>query len=257
LRRDRDCSLKTMKKSIALITGGTRGLGLEISRELARAGYSVIAVYGNDDESAAALLAEGVENGWELQTRKVDLGSLDQVADLFRSLPSEDRLEILVNNASPGFTPTQFHKWTMEDFGNLLNVNVTASFRMCQLAIPRMKTTGRGRIINILSANTLGNPAVGSSGYVVAKYALLGLTRSLAVEYAKNNITANAISPGAMECGIFEAWPEILREMVLQQTPYKRAIDPSKVAKLVGILVSTSGDAINGCNLPVTEGAAV
>ena len=141
-----------------------------------------------------------------------------------------------------------FHKWDSKLVEQLMLVNVNGTFRLTQKCIPLMKKAGRGRIVNILSSNVTSAPSNGSSAYTMTKYALLGLTRSIAVEYARHNIHANAVSPGAMNCGIFESWPELFKESIRKAAPGGKILDAAEVAKNVAFLVSPEADSMNGTN---------
>jgi len=175
---------------VALVTGGTRGIGAAISKALKAAGCRVAANYGGNDEAAAKFKAET-----GIAVFKWDIGSFDACAAGAKKVEGElGPVEVLVNNA--GITRDgMFHKMTAEQWNAVINTNLNSLFNMCRPVIEGMRERGFGRIVNISSINGQKGQ-MGQTNYSAAKAGELGFTKALAQENAKKGVTVNAICPG-------------------------------------------------------------
>jgi len=234
---------------VAVVTGGTRGIGAAVSRALAAAGYSVAATYHGNEEAAAKFKSEtGV------RVYKWDIASFDACsAGLAQVAKDLGPVEILVNNA--GITKDgMFHKMTPEQWYAVINTNLNSLFNMCRPAIEGMRERGFGRIVNISSINGQKGQ-MGQANYSAAKAGDLGFTKALAQENAAKGITVNAICPGYIATEMVMAVPkDVLEKAILPQIPVRRLGQPEEVARCVVFLVSDDAGYITGSTLTVNGG---
>jgi acetoacetyl-CoA reductase len=234
---------------VAVVTGGTRGIGAAISKALVAAGYKVAATYHGNDEAAAKFKAEtGVSvYKWDVSNYDACVAGLGQVAkDL-------GPVEILVNNA--GITKDgMFHKMTPDQWYAVINTNLNSLFNMCRPVIEGMRERGFGRIINISSIiGQKGN--MGQCNYSAAKAGDLGFTKSLAAENANKGITVNAVCPGYIATEMVMAVPkDVLDKTVLPHIPVRRLGQPEEIARCVAFLASDDAAFITGSTLSANGG---
>jgi acetoacetyl-CoA reductase len=234
---------------VAVVTGGTRGIGAAISKALKQAGYTVAANYGGNDEAAQKFKADtGIAvYKWDVSSHDACAAGLKQVeADL-------SPVEVLVNNA--GITrDTMFHRMTPEQWTAVINTNLNSLFNMCRPVIEGMRSRKFGRIINISSINGQKGQ-VGQSNYSAAKAGELGFTKALAQENAKSGITVNAICPGYINTEMVQAVPkEVLEKSIIPYIPVGRLGEPEEIARCVVFLASDEASFITGSTLTVNGG---
>jgi acetoacetyl-CoA reductase len=234
---------------IAVVTGGTRGIGAAISKALKGAGYRVVANYAGNDEAANAFKAEtGIE------VRKWDVSSFEACSEGLKKVESEfGPVDILVNNA--GITwDVMFHKMTSEQWYKVINTDLNSLFNMCRPVIEGMRERGFGRIVNIGSINGQKGQ-MGQSNYSAAKSGEIGFTKALAQENANKGVTVNAICPGYIATEMVRAVPkEVLDKRVIPQIPVGRLGEPEEVARCVVFLVSEDSGFITGSTFTVNGG---
>jgi acetoacetyl-CoA reductase len=234
---------------VALVTGGTRGIGGAISRALKDAGYKVAANYAGNDEAAKKFHAEA-----NIGVFKWDVGNYEACASGIKAVESElGPIDILVNNA--GITrDAMFHKMTAEQWGQVINTNLTSLFNMCRAVIEGMRERNFGRIINISSVNGQKGQ-MGQVNYSSAKAGDLGFTKALAQESARKGITVNAVCPGYIATEMVMAVPkEVLEKSILPQIPTARLGQPEEVARCVVFLASDDAGFITGSTLTANGG---
>jgi acetoacetyl-CoA reductase len=234
---------------IALVSGGTRGLGAAIAQALKAASYQVAATYWGDDESAQCFTKEtGIAvYKWDVGDDKACETGLAQVkADL-------GPIDILINNA--GITrDAMFHKMTPEQWLSVLNTNLNSLFNMTRPVIEHMRAQGFGRIVNMASINGQKGQ-IGQTAYAAAKAGVIGFTKALAQENAGKGITVNAISPGYIETEMVMAVPkEVLAKVVLPQIPVGRLGQPDEIARCVLFLVAEEAGFMTGSTLSINGG---
>jgi acetoacetyl-CoA reductase len=234
---------------VAVVTGGTRGIGAAISKALKAAGYKVAANYGGNDEAAQKFKAEtGIPvYKWDVSSYDACVAGLKQVeADL-------GPVEVLVNNA--GITrDTVFHRMTPEQWNAVINTNLNSLFNMCRPVIEGMRDRNFGRIINVSSINGQKGQA-GQSNYSASKAAELGFTRALAQESARRGITVNAVCPGYINTEMVQAVPkDVLEKAILPQIPIGRLGEPNEIARCVVFLASDEAGLITGSTLSANGG---
>jgi len=234
---------------IALVTGGTRGIGAAISAALKETGCTVIANYAANDDAARAFKAEtGIE------VRKWDVASFEACGKAVSEIEAGvGPVDILVNNA--GITrDVMFHKMTLEQWSAVVDTNLNSQFNMCRPVIEGMRARGFGRIVNISSINAQKGQ-MGQSNYCAAKAGEIGFTKALAQENAAKGITVNAICPGYIGTEMVRAVPkEVLEKRILPQIPAGRLGEPEEVARCVVFLASQDAGYITGATLSVNGG---
>ncbi|MGC1504149.1 MAG: acetoacetyl-CoA reductase [Sulfitobacter sp.] len=228
---------------VALVTGGSRGIGAAISKELKEAGYTVAATYAGNDEAAAAFTAEtGIKTyKWNVADYESSKAGIEQVeADL-------GPVEIVVANA--GITrDAPFHKMTPQQWHEVIDTNLTGVFNTVHPIWPGMRERKFGRIVVISSINGQKGQFA-QVNYAATKAGDLGIVKSLAQEGARANITANAICPGYIGTDMVMAVPEKVRESIIAQIPAGRLGEPEEIARAVKFLVADDAGFINGSTI--------
>jgi len=234
---------------VAVVTGGTRGIGAAISKALKAAGCKVAANYGGNDEAAQKFKAET-----GIGVHKWDVGSYDACVAGLKAVEAElGPVDILVNNA--GITRDgMFHKMTPDHWNAVINTNLNSLFNMCRPVIDGMRERGFGRIINVSSINGQKGQ-MGQSNYSAAKAGEVGFTKALAQENARKGVTVNAICPGYIGTDMVRAMPkEVLEKSVLPLIPVGRLGEPDEIARCVVFLASDEAGFITGSTLTVNGG---
>jgi acetoacetyl-CoA reductase len=234
---------------VAVVTGGTRGIGEAISKALHAAGYKVAANYGGNDEAAQKFKA-----ATGIPVYKWDVSSYQSCVDGLRQVEADlGPVEVLVNNA--GITrDTMFHRMKPEQWTDVINTNLNSLFNMCRPVIEGMRERKFGRIINISSINGQKGQ-IGQTNYSAAKAGDLGFTKALAQESARSGITVNAICPGYIATEMVKAVPkEVLDKNILPYIPVGRLGEPEEVAHCVVFLASDGASFITGSTLSANGG---
>ncbi len=234
---------------VAVVTGGSRGIGAAISKALKAAGYQVTATYAGNDEAANAFKTEtGIPvYKWDVANTEACAAGLKKIeADL-------GPIEILVNNA--GITrDSAFHRMTWEQWHAVINTNLNSLFNMTRPVIEGMRARKFGRIINISSINGQKGQ-FGQTNYSAAKAGDLGFTKALAQESAKLGITVNAICPGYIATEMVMAVPQDVREKsIIPQIAVGRLGEPEEIARCVVFLASDDAGFITGSTLTANGG---
>lgn len=234
---------------VALVTGGTRGIGAAISKALKAAGYKVAANYGGNDEAAAKFKAET-----GIPVFKWDVGDYDACAAGIAKVEAElGAVDVLVNNAGitrDGF----FHKMTKDQWSAVIRTNLDSLFNMTRPVWEGMRSRGFGRVIVISSINGQKGQA-GQVNYSAAKAGDVGFIKALAQEGASKGITANAICPGYIGTEMVMAVdPEILKTKIIPQIPVGRLGQPEEIARAVLFLASDDAGFVTGSTMTVNGG---
>ncbi|MDF2372475.1 MAG: beta-ketoacyl-ACP reductase [Rhizobiaceae bacterium] len=234
---------------VAVVTGGTRGIGAAIAVALKEAGYQVAASYAGNDEKANAFKAET-----GIAVYKWDVGDYQACVDGIVQVEADlGPVEVLVNNA--GITrDAMFHKMLPEQWSAVINTNLTGLFNMTHPVWVGMRDRGFGRIINISSINGQKGQ-MGQVNYSAAKAGDLGMTKALAQEGAAKGITVNAICPGYIGTEMVRAVPEkVLNERIIPQIPVGRLGEPEEIARCVVFLASDDAGFITGSTISANGG---
>ncbi|MGA1801761.1 acetoacetyl-CoA reductase [Rhizobium sp. HT1-10] len=234
---------------VALITGGTRGIGAAISMALRNAGYRVVATYaGNDERADAFHTVTGISvYRWDVTDYEACREGVAKVeADV-------GPVEILVNNA--GITrDAMFHKMTPQQWHEVVNTNLNGLFNMTHQVWEGMRARNFGRVVNISSINGQTGQ-MGQANYSAAKAGDIGFTKALAQEGASKNITVNAICPGYTATDMMLTVPEkVMTEKILPQIPVGRLGDPEEIARCVVFLVADDAGFITGSTISANGG---
>jgi acetoacetyl-CoA reductase len=234
---------------VAVVTGGTRGIGAAISKALKSAGYKVAANYGGNDQAAQKFNSET-----GIPVYKWDVSSYDSCVEGLKKVEADlGPVEVLVNNA--GITrDAPFHRMTPEQWTAVINTNLGSLFNMCRPVIEGMRSRKFGRIINISSVNGQKGQ-FGQSNYSASKAGELGFTKALALEGARNGITVNSVCPGYINTEMVQAVPkDVLEKNIIPQIPIGRLGEPDEVARCVVFLASEEASLITGSTLSANGG---
>ena len=241
-----------MTSRVALVTGGTGGIGTAICKKLADMGHKVATNY-RSEEKAKAWQAQMKADGYDIALVKGDVTSPDEaqamVAEVEKTLGP---VEILVNNAGITRDGT-FHKMTAQQWNDVINTNLNSVFNVTRPVIEGMRERKWGRIIQISSINGLKGQ-YGQANYAAAKAGMHGFTISLARENAKLGITVNTVSPGYVATDMVMAVPEEVRAKIAADIPTGRLGKPEEIAYAVGFLVDDQAAWITGSNLDINGG---
>ncbi|MDR1560812.1 MAG: acetoacetyl-CoA reductase [Holosporaceae bacterium] len=236
-------------KKIALVTGGTKGIGSAISRTLKNAGYSVAANYKNDVVAAKQFFDEtGIPIfSWDVSNYN---SCAEGIADVCRALGGN--VDVLINNAGIS-RDSMLHKMDPENWDKVITVNLNSVFNMCRLVVSEMRQKLFGRIINISSINGLKGQ-IGQTNYAAAKAGIIGFTKSLALESASKGITVNAIAPGYVSTDMTDVIRNDIREKIISNIPIGRFGKIEEIADAVLFLVGERASFITGATLNVNGG---
>ena len=241
-----------MTARVALITGGTGGIGSAICKKLADMGHKVATNYRNE-EKTQAWLQQMREQGYEITAVKGDVSSPEEAEALVREVEAKlGPVDILINNAGITRDGT-FHKMSVPQWGDVINTNLNSVYNMTRPVIEGMRDRKWGRIIQISSINGLKGQ-YGQANYAAAKAGMHGFTISLARENAKLGITVNTVSPGYVATDMVMAVPEEVRAKIAAEIPTGRLGKPEEIAYAVAFLVDDQASWITGSNLDINGG---
>ncbi len=237
-----------MTERVAIVTGGTRGIGASISQMLFKAGYRVAATYNSDD-----VAAETFKRSTNVAVFRWDVSNYDDcVTGIQRVQQQLGQVDILINNA--GITAdAMFHKSTPNHWMKVLNTNLLSCFNMSHAVIEGMRERNFGRIINISSINGQKGQ-LGQTNYAAAKAGVIGFTKALALENARKNITVNAIAPGYIATDMVKAVPQEVLDKIVAQIPVGRLGEPEEIAHAVLFLAADEAGFITGSTLTINGG---
>ncbi|WP_028778322.1 3-oxoacyl-[acyl-carrier-protein] reductase [Shimazuella kribbensis] len=242
-----------LTNKVAVVTGGSRGIGKSIALDLAKEGAKVVVFYAGNHAAAEETVSTMKELGTEAAAFQVDVANSEQVDQAFKQVLTQfGRIDILVNNA--GITKDNLLMRIKEaDWDQVVDTNLKGVFLCCKAVIrPMMKQRG-GRIINISSVvGVSGNP--GQANYVAAKAGVIGLTKTMAKEFASRNITVNAIAPGFIQTDMTSVLDEKVKEATLSSIPLGRFGEATEVANTVSFLASDKASYITGQTIHVDGG---
>ncbi|MGU8888201.1 3-oxoacyl-[acyl-carrier-protein] reductase [Clostridium perfringens] len=242
-----------LKDKVAIVTGGTRGIGRAIALKLADQGANIVINYRNSDKEAEELKAILEEKGVKVLTVKCDISNFEDSKNLMDKCKEVfGKIDILVNNA--GITKdTLIMRMKEEDFDNVIDVNLKGTFNCAKHASAIMLKQRFGKIINMTSVVGIAGNA-GQVNYAASKAGVIGLTKSLAKELGSRGITVNAVAPGFINTDMTASLSEKVKEEASKNIPLKRLGDPEDVANLVGFLASDVANYITGQVINVDGG---
>ncbi|MGM0585489.1 MAG: acetoacetyl-CoA reductase [Pseudomonadota bacterium] len=233
---------------VAIVTGGTRGIGAATSAALKAAGYTVAANYAGNDEAAAKFKQEHGIDVFKFSVADYEAcqKGVKEVEEAFGPL------DVLVNNA--GITrDAPFHRMTPEQWREVIDTNLTGTFNMTHVVWPGMRERGFGRVVTISSINGQKGQFA-QANYAASKAGDIGFTRTLAQEGAGKGITVNAVAPGYIATDMVMAVPEKVREQIIAQIPVGRLGEPEEIARCVAFLASDDAGFITGSVISANGG---
>jgi acetoacetyl-CoA reductase len=233
---------------IALVTGGTRGIGAAISESLKKEGYTVIANYGGNDERAKAFT-----ESTGIPAYKFDVGDIESCKAAIEKIEEEyGPIEVLINNAGITRDGTM-HKMSYDQWYDVVRTNLGSCFYVTRCVIEGMRARKFGRIVNIGSVNGQAGQ-YGQVNYAAAKSGIHGFTKALAQECASVGITVNAIAPGYVRTDMVMAVPAPVLEKIVARIPVGRLGEANDIARGIKFLVSDDADFITGSTLSINGG---
>ena len=244
-----------LKDKVAIITGSTKGIGMETAKTFAREGAKVV-ICGTRENAINEVVAEIKATGAEAMGFKVDVSNRGQVNDMVAAVKNAwGKVDILVNNA--GVTAdAMLKKMTEEQFDKVININMKGVFNCAQAVLEIMTEQGSGVILNATSVVGLyGN--VGQTNYAAAKWGVIGMTKTWAKELGRKGIRVNAVAPGFIKTPMTEAVPEKVLEMMKEKAPLQRLGDPADIANAYLFLASDEASFITGTVLSVDGGLVI
>lgn len=242
-----------LKDKVAIVTGGTKGIGRAISLSFAEAGARVIAIFSKDTEAAENLIQEASSKRLNLGLYKTDVTQFEQVREMVEEVFNKyGRIDILVNNV--GLIRDNFLMlMSDEDWDSLVKTNLTSLFYCCKAVIRKMIPEKRGKIINISSVSGIIGTA-GQTNYAATKGGMISFTKSLARELGPFNIHVNAVAPGLVESDVISKMPKEKVEAIVKSSSLGRIGKPEEVAHAVLFLASDHSNYITGQTLIVDGG---
>jgi NAD(P)-dependent dehydrogenase (short-subunit alcohol dehydrogenase family) len=244
---------RPLEGKIAIVTGASRGIGAAAARALAAAGASVV-LAARDEQALVTVAGEVIASDGDALVVPTDVSDPHSVEHLVqRVLETAGRLDIAFNNAGDGHQPLPLAEIAVEDFDRALAVSARGVFLAMRLEIPAMLASGGGAIVNMTS--TAGLQGVkGIAGYVAGKHAIVGLTKTAALDYAKDGIRVNAVAPGPIDTHRLDDLPEQARAGIAAAVPLGRSGEPDEVARTVVWLASEQASYITGAVIPIDGG---
>ncbi len=234
---------------LALVTGGTRGIGASIAKALKEQGYIVVSNYNSNHDAANSFAEE-----FGIKVRNWDVSKAQECAAAVREIEQEfaKPVSILVNNA--GITKDgMLHKMKESDWQDVININLNSCFNMCGAVINQMRGQNYGRIINISSINAQAGQ-IGQTNYSAAKAGIIGFTKALARESAAKGITVNCIAPGYVATEMVDKIPENVLAQIVEAIPMKRLGKPQEIARAVVFLSEEEAGFITGETISINGG---
>lgn len=244
--------MQDLKGKVAIVTGGSRGIGRHIALQLAQRGADVAINYRSRQSDADEVVKEIEATGVRAQAIQADLSKMPEARSLVRQIHEQwGRIDILVNNA--GITRDKsMKKLTDDDWNDVLDTNLGSVYATCSEVLKIMMDQQFGRIINITSfVGQAGN--FGQANYAASKGGIIAFTKTLALEMAKYNITVNAIAPGFTETEMLAQVPENIRQQIIARVPMGRFGQPAEIARAV-VFLAAEGDYITGQQINVNGG---
>lgn len=243
-----------LNDKIAVITGGTRGIGFETAKVFLENNAKVV-IFGSRKETVDNALEElkKINPDFPVEGYYPNLSNYNEIQKVVKEVVDKhEKIDVLINNA--GITSsTPIDEYSVEDFEKIMDLNVNAIFRTIKAVVPHMKKNGGGVILNTSSMVTKNGQAAGI-GYPTSKYAVNGLTVSLSRELGPSNIRVNAVAPGVTDTDMVKALPENVVDMIVSQIPLQKIGEPVNVANAFLFLASDKASYITGEILHVDGG---
>ena len=243
------------ERKVAMITGGTRGIGKAIAKIFSDNGYDLIINYVSD-KTDLTKLEEDLKNNNEILFVRANVGELNSVEEAVKkAIEKFGKIDVLVNNA--GITRDNLiMRMKEEEFDQVINTNLKGTFNVTKSVVPYMMKKREGKIVNISSVVGVSGNA-GQCNYAASKAGIIGFTKSIAKELASRNILANAVAPGFIDTDMTECLNDKVKESINNQIPLKRMGTPEEIAKAVYFLASSDNTYITGQVLNIDGGMLI
>ncbi len=242
-----------LENKVALITGGSMGIGTAISLDLAKNGADVALTYRKHGDEAKAIAVQIQEMGRKAKALQVDVSNFDEAQKLVTKIVQEfGHLDILVNNAGMNWDGVVW-KMTEEQWDKVIDVDLKGTFNFIRAVSPLFREQKSGKIINITSINGLRGK-FGQANYSAAKAGTIGLTKTVAKELGRSNVNVNSVAPGMILTDMFKDLPEEFKQKAADETVFNRLGEPGDVADLVTFLASDKSKHITGEVIKVDGG---
>jgi 3-oxoacyl-[acyl-carrier protein] reductase len=242
-----------LENKVALITGGSMGIGTAISLDLARNGADVALTYRKHADEAKVIAAQIQDMGRKAKAFQVDVSNFDEAQQLVTEIVQEfGHLDILVNNAGMNWDGVVW-KMTEEQWDKVIDVDLKGTFNFIRAVSPLFREQKSGKIINITSINGLRGK-FGQANYSAAKAGTIGLTKTVAKELGRSNVNVNTVAPGMILTDMFKDLPEEFKQKAADETVFNRLGEPGDVADLVTFLASDKSKHITGEVIKVDGG---
>ena len=240
---------------VLLVTGASSETGVALGKELFKDYKKIYLQFRTMNPALASLIDELVKGGVDVTALQADLSDDNDIDALIKEITDTGVIpDSILHLPSPKLKQVHFKKELIEDFDLGYRVSVRSAVRILQAFLPTMAKNKYGRIVFLLSDVTVNEPAKFEASYVTNKYALLGLLKSLSVEYIEKGITVNAVSPDMMETKFLSDLPERMLELNRENSPIKRNINPSELIPIVKLFLAEESSAITGQNFAITGG---
>lgn len=237
----------------AVVTGAARGIGEAIAKRFIEDGAAGVALLDMDEQGVKDTAASLDPSGKVAYGFKCNVASTEDVMEVFGKIREQfGRIDILVNNA--GITrDSMFHKMTDDQWDAVVNVNLKGVYNCCKAVVPAMREQNYGKIVNLASVSAFGN--IGQTNYGATKAAVIGFTKCLAKEIARNNCTVNAIAPSYINTEMLRAVPENVMQKFIAAIPANRLGEPSEIASVTSFLSSDDSSFVTGECIVVSGGS--
>ena len=247
-----------LSKKHVLISGCNGGIGIEILKLLVKNGAKISISYHKNRDQIDNFLAENKEDTKNIQVYQADLTNDNDLDVMLNSVLKDQPVDIFIHLPTHPYVHKDLMKTTWDDIQNHINLQAKSFFNISKHLVPDMKLKKHGVLVNILTSYVIGKPPNGVGDYVVGKYSLLGLTKSMAVELGKFGIRVNSISPSMVNSPLTHKLPSKLKEMTKSQIPLEnRLAEPTEVAGVALFLCSEYANYVNGENILVTGGSSM
>ena len=250
--------MSSLKGQVAIVTGGSRGIGGACSRLLASRGVRVVLSYHNQTDRAEKLVAEIRQAGGDALAVQSDIRESEQIRHLFeQTIATYHRVDIVVSNAPVGYVGKSFREISWEEYRSVVDGELKAAFEVAKAAIVPMIAQRHGRLIFISSGLAKQHPIPGKVASATAKASVSTFVRYIAEELGSSGITANAVAPGLVETEINQDMPKEEKARIAAMTPLRRIAEPEDIARVVAFLAGEDAGFLTGITIPVNGGLAM
>ena len=242
-------------KKVALVIGGNGGLGYSISKRLIKDGFRVCGTYFNNKQNLVSLekLGENIYLSYKCDVKS----EVDVKEVIYNIISREKKIDVIIFAVSPTLKNKRILDLTWNDYNEHIDIQLKSVFFFLKALAEYIRLKNKIKFIITLSEYCIGNPPKGLSHYVTAKYAAMGMAKTMALELAQYNCTVNMISPGMVETQLIDGLPPKLIEITADQNPMKRIANPEDVSNMISFLSSNESDYLNAVNININGGSVM